>query len=98
VPCALLFVFRKTKKKESNFVRFAKESNITGKKILVSTRTPDDITIKHLRCTRRVAKKLLFASSYLPVSLPVRMKLIFSQLTEFVIRYIELYYSYVEKI
>jgi len=38
-------------------LRFDKESNITEKKVLVSTRTPEDITITYLRCIRRVAVK-----------------------------------------
>jgi hypothetical protein len=57
VPCALLLVFRKTEKKERSVGHFDKESNITEKKILFSTRTSEDITIKYLRCIRRVAKK-----------------------------------------
>ena len=44
--------------KESNVGHFGDESKITEKKILVSTtRTPEDITIKYLRCIRSVVKK-----------------------------------------
>jgi len=57
--------------KENNVGHFGNASKITDKKILVSTRTPEDITIKHLRCIRRVAKKLPLASSCLSFCAPV---------------------------
>lgn len=44
-------------KRESNVGQFGNESKITEKQILVSTRTPEDITIIYLMCIRRVAKK-----------------------------------------
>jgi hypothetical protein len=44
-------------KKESIVGHFGNESKITEKKIPVSARTPEDITITYLRCIRRVAKK-----------------------------------------
>ena len=44
-------------KKESNIGYFDNESNITENKMLVTTRTPDDITMQYLKCIPRVAIK-----------------------------------------
>ena len=52
--CAALFRTRKTEKKDNKVGHFDNEPKITEKKILVSTRTPGNITIK---CTGRVATK-----------------------------------------
>ena len=43
-------------KKEGRVGYFDNESKITEKKILVSTRTPEDISILYLTCTRRVTE------------------------------------------
>ena len=55
--CALLLRSQKSWKKESNVGHFENEPNITENRMLVSTRTPDDITIQYLKCIRRVAIK-----------------------------------------
>jgi hypothetical protein len=55
--CVLRY-FGLDKIKKNKLVRhFDNESKITGKKIPVSTRTLEDITIKYLRWIRIVAKK-----------------------------------------
>ena len=66
--------------KNCNFEHFGKGSKFTEKKILVYTRTPEDITTKYFRCVRRVAIK---ATSYLPISLPVRVKPLVCQRPDF---------------
>jgi hypothetical protein len=55
--CVLCYFGLEELKKEGKFEHLDNESKITEKKILVSTRTPEDITIKYLTCTRRISKK-----------------------------------------
>jgi hypothetical protein len=43
-------------KEESSVGHCDDESKITEKKIFVSIRTPEEITVKYVRCIRRVAK------------------------------------------
>ena len=75
---------------------FDNESKITEKKIVVSTRNPDKLTIK---CTGRVARKatVSFVMSACQFARPVKQ--VASEWTEFTILHIEiLYYNSVQKI
>ena len=54
----------------------------TDKNILVSVRTPEDITIKYLNCIRIVARKATF-SFVMSVCRPVGVKQLVSQWIDF---------------
>ena len=79
--CFVTFV-SKHWKNENNVGRFDKESNITEKKIPVSTRTPEDITIKYLRCISRGAKKATISFVVSACQFARPHETTFSQLTD----------------
>jgi hypothetical protein len=69
-------------------------------KTLVSTRTPEDRTIKYLRCIRRGSEKLLLSSSCLSVCQFARPHETVRSPADrfFLVFYVELYYQSVEQI
>jgi hypothetical protein len=84
--------------KERNIGHFGDESKITEKKIVVSTRTPEDMTINVLGEFAESRKKLPLASSCLPVSLHACVKHQASQWADFVMFYTgKFHYNSVEK-
>ena len=77
--CAQVLRSRKTGKKKEMLGTSNNESKFTEKKLLVSTRTPEDVTVS---CIRRAAIKAT-TSFFVSVSLPVRVKHIVFQRTDF---------------